>query len=615
MGIEAITQTDDGKSVIPSSQKDWLDWVSATSTRNFLLQDPISDWLKLYGEANGFQRDQDVDGYDPKTDFTQFIFKMGNAFEAAVVSHLKTLTTIVDMGEAYKNARRREKAEETFTAMERGDPVIYQGILWNAENRTYGSPDLLVRSDVLARLFPDTLTAEEATQPAKDLKGAAWHYRVVDIKFTTLHFTARGELGNGRSTPAYKAQVFIYNLALGRIQGYAPPVSYLLGRSWEQRENGEPIRGNTCMERLAPVNQNSNLSKGRPLGEAVIEALEWVRRVRKEGATWSVLPKPTLPELRPNMKHTQDAPWSVAKKRIAKELEELTLLWNVGIDKRRRANQHGIYSWRDTNCNTVSLGVNGEKTQPVLQAMLDINQSNDGPPIRPSRVKSGQSEWRDVPPLELYVDFETVSDINDDFSQIPKRGGQPLIFMIGCGHIEKEKWYFESFTADSLTMEAEANIIDAWIAHMKEVRERLDLNEANPSVIHWSHAETSTLRDAYNSAVKRHPKRSMNWSEPNWFDFLKLVMKAEPVVVRGAFGFGLKAVAGAMYEHGFIETKWEDGSVDGLGAMVGAWWCADEAKRLNVSLKKVELMKSIVRYNEIDCKVMMEIVRYLRKNH
>ena len=92
-------------------------------------------------------------------------------------------------------------------------------------------------------------------------------------------------------------------------------------------------------------------------------------------------------------------------------------------------------------------------------------------------------------------------------------------------------------------------------------------------------------------------------------------MKAEPVVVRGAFGFGLKAVAGAMYEHGFIETKWEDGSVDGLGAMVGAWWCDDEAKRLDVSLKEIELMKGIERYNEVDCKVMMEIVQYLRRNH
>ncbi len=94
MSIEAITQTDDGKSIIPSSQKDWHEWVSATSTRNFLLQDPISDWLKLYGKANGFQKDSDVAGFDKRTNFTQFIFQKGKGFEATVISHLKRLTTV-----------------------------------------------------------------------------------------------------------------------------------------------------------------------------------------------------------------------------------------------------------------------------------------------------------------------------------------------------------------------------------------------------------------------------------------------------------------------------------------------------------------------------------------
>jgi len=150
---------------------------------------------------------------------------------------------------------------------------------------------------------------------------------------------------------------------------------------------------------------------------------------------------------------------------------------------------------------------------------------------------------------------------------------------------------------------------------MKETRERLDPKGDNPMVVHWSPAETSNLRDAYNAAVKRHPKRSMNWLEPRWFDFLKQVIKAEPVVIRGAFGFGLKAVARAMHDHGFIETKWEDGPVDGLGAMAGAWWCNDEAKKVGVPLQEIDLMQSIQRYNEVDCKVMMEIVCYLRLNH
>jgi hypothetical protein len=41
--------------------------------------------------------------------------------------------------------------------------------------------------------------------------------------------------------------------------------------------------------------------------------------------------------------------------------------------------------------------------------------------------------------------------------------------------------------------------------------------------------------------------------------------------VTGAFGFGLKAIARAMAAQGLIETTWEDGPADGLGAMVGAW--------------------------------------------
>jgi len=52
-----------------------------------------------------------------------------------------------------------------------------------------------------------------------------------------------------------------------------------------------------------------------------------------------------------------------------------------------------------------------------------------------------------------------------------------------------------------------------------------------------------------------------------------------------------------------------------IGAMVAAWWYAGESKQLNLSLKEIDLMQGIERYNEIDCKVMMEIVRYLRRNH
>lgn len=148
---------------------------------------------------------------------------------------------------------------------------------------------------------------------------------------------------------------------------------------------------------------------------------------------------------------------------------------------------------------------------------------------------------------------------------------------------------------------------------MKHVNGKLNQNGNEPIVYHWSQAEVSTLNSAYNAATKRHPEK--NWPDPNWFDLLQDVMRSEPVVVRGCFGFGLKSVAKAMLEHGYIDSRWEDGPTDGLGAMVGAWWCDDAAHADEANLMDYDLMQEIVQYNEVDCRVMMEIIRYLRTNH
>jgi hypothetical protein len=53
----------------------------------------------------------------------------------------------------------------------------------------------------------------------------------------------------------------------------------------------------------------------------------------------------------------------------------------------------------------------------------------------------------------------------------------------------------------------------------------------------------------------------------------------------------------------------------GLGAMIGGMWCDQEAKRTGVPAHEIALMQEIVQYNEIDCKAMMEIIRYMRENH
>ena len=232
MGIDALTVDTDGRTVIPATDDEWREWVSASSTRNYAIRDPLLDWLELYGEKHGFSRDDDDPGYDPRTDFTEFIFSQGHAFERAVVDHLRTLTHVEQVGGGdAADSRNLDKAEETFAAMRRGEPVIYQGVVRNAATRTYGSPDMLVRSDTLAGLFPDTVD-DDAGAAAPGLGSDRWHYVVVDIKFTTLRLLVSGGIQSVGSTRAYKAQLYIYSRALGRLQGYTPEAAYILGRSW-----------------------------------------------------------------------------------------------------------------------------------------------------------------------------------------------------------------------------------------------------------------------------------------------------------------------------------------------------------------------------------------------
>ena len=55
--------------------------------------------------------------------------------------------------------------------------------------------------------------------PAPALGSVEWHYRVIDIKFTTLRLLARGGLRDTGSSWLYKLQVHVYNRALGQASG------------------------------------------------------------------------------------------------------------------------------------------------------------------------------------------------------------------------------------------------------------------------------------------------------------------------------------------------------------------------------------------------------------
>lgn len=579
--------------------------IPISAIRNHVCGDPIVDWLQLYGRDHGYVPDDELPGYLPQCDFLNFIRRKGKEFEEAILELIRQRL------DCHVPEDTEDPAEAITLLMRHGVDALIFPTLIDRELGIIGEPDILVRADRLNALIPNTITPAEANQPAPGL-GTPWHYRAIDIKFTTVDLAASGEISNNGSQQFYKGQLALYTSILAKLQGFDPMAAYLLGRSWKQGQE----RADNALDKLLRVSFPQILNRGRDIRDWTSEALEavrWLNDVRSQGLEWNAVPEPTRQELRPDL--GTDSNWRKAKQQIALEQEDLTMLWNIGGSKRNEANAAGITRYTDPRVTGEVLGLKGDQAQ-TLNAMLDVNLK-PGPPVRPASIPTARNAWGTREAVEFFVDFETVSDLDDSFEGLPGRGGYPGIFMIGCGH-EEDGWKFECFIAETLDEEGERRILEQWLEHMNAVRDRLAPNILKPMIYHWSAAEVSQAETAYKSALKRLQEDRLRGL--NWFDLWREVFKATPIAVNGAWGFGLKGIAKNMQRHGLIKTTWADGPTDGLGAMAGAWWCYAESQATGVSINDIAtpttgrtLMREIRDYNEVDCKVMWEILRYLRE--
>ena len=575
-------------------------WVSASSLRNYMIDDPILDWLKLTKGRPSSAALSNGPGRAMHDEFTEFIMKKGQEFEDRVYDdlRLKFGDGVVRVSFGVADIASVQKAEETSRLIERGTPIIYNGVLHNSANQTYGAPDLIVRSDWINRICPGTLSRAEASRKAPRCSGS-YHYRIVDIKFCGLKLKANGKgLLNSGSVLAYKAQVYVYSKALGRVQGWEPPAGYILGRSFSYRSKGHVHAGSSCYDRLGQI-EFSGLDKETTLKAE--EAIAWIKDLKREGQTWTVYPTPSREELYPNMCNSRDSPYGPVKREIAERLNDITLVWQCGPKHRQNAFDSGVYSWTDPACTAKLLGHRGRVIAPIVQKMLDFNRSDTGELIRPAQITNTDSEWHIPRPTEFYLDCETLSNVFDDFSKLPQVGGQTLIFLIGVGFCAPT-WTFKTFYAKSASLQSEREMLEEFLEWMEE---RIDGLESH-FVFHWSHADQSFLSAAFD----RHPDLPQLFLK--FFDVFT-VFKREPILIKGVFNFGLKSIVEALSKHRLIDFKLSKSCLNGAEAMVRAWECYENPPAGGVALHPV--FQKIIRYNEDDCRSVYEIVKFLRARH
>jgi hypothetical protein len=174
-----------------------------------------------------------------------------------------------------------------------------------------------------------------------------------------------------------------------------------------------------------------------------------------------------------------------------------------------------------------------------------------------------------------------------------------------------------------LSNEEEKRICKEFYNYVKTI---IEVNNAKNSyrLYHWSSAEIVMWKNSTERYFRRHERfapltkkdmvEDFVEDESEWCDLLK-IFHYEPIVIKGCLDFSLKTIAKKMAEYGFIKSKWDEKILNGMSTLMFAYNCNEKYKRTGTHFKDMREMTEVIRYNEVDCKVLYEIVLYLRKTH
>lgn len=689
-----------------------LGWVSATKTKNYLLDDQCIDWLNMYYDKYGITSTSLTSTYTQlNTDLLKdashidILLDGGNVFERKVYEELKDIydddfVIVFNEEDMIKyreqktiNGMIREKNMYVKELMLQGVPIIAQAPLINDENMTFGVADILIRSDYLSVVFKQFTPDDDIHVKAPLLNIGTtknnYHYRVIDCKWTTMILCVDGTtIRNEGYFPAYKGQLAVYTACLESLQGYIPHYAYIMAKAWKidkaniTNSDKNMYRGFSAFDRPGVIDyskkDNAYLGKTK-------DAIKWVQRVMIEGCDWRYYAdKPSVPEMYPNMNKSFNPAYDKVKSILALRYGDPTMVWYVGSEHRRNMNAKGIYSTNHVDCNTKALGITSPVRGYIIDEILDINRESRmnhvTDVVRPLCIKNNLANWQKSQGLDYYVDFETIYynlfvnpyDMNIDSSFFDA----DVSFMIGIGfnhdsNIDSNK-LMSSLGFDKTqynyvhTIDRENNWEFLCLYLVKfEIKNELELvrvfaqfilarsefykaiykinnigfgDNAKSRFFHWTGAEIRFINSAinrirsgsYTNTHMKNPTLTFNNENTNdvqkylndmintfeqktiWVDMCR-VFETEPIVIKGSYRFKLKHVGNAFYNNKLINTKWDDGKMsDGFRAMLEAI----KLYRANSTITSTnDTFREIIDYNEIDCKVIWEIVNYLRTNH
>jgi len=540
---------------------DILKYPTFNILKNYIVNDPICDWFELNNQT--YEKDK-------ITHYVTFIKREASIYKNKILRKIKELSQI--------NVPLNPTFNQTKELIYNNSQLILQGVLLN-KNNIYVSCDIIITYGLFKKLFPKISNIPLHLYCKTDTD-----YLLIDLCYNTFHFKIDlKEIQNESYIFYRKCHIYaFYEVFYELTDNKAIPL--LMGKEYYYKNTLLPkkefIAKVTVDEKIKRIYKNS---------------IKWITYLKKNHNLLHILPKPNSYELYPNMNYT-NTEWENEKMKLATTIKEITLVWNISYEERCNCLEKGIECWDDP---LLLKELKESKKKSIQERMIHMNQQNDVLIYPRKNISQSLKNSLQKTNADIYFDIESFLSFDEKqnlFTNVVKQE-EPVIGIIGFIHNET----FYDITINDFTKKDEERMIKQFSSYLSKISARKIVN-----IYHWGNAENNYFKYIH----KEYP--TIYFPKYNLINVLDH-FRMEPIIVQGVFKFGLKSIGKALYNHNLIKTTWDEND-SGLDVMIQFKELC-KTKNKNIPLKRCLKIKEIINYNQVDCRVLYEIVELLREKY
>ncbi len=529
--------------------------------KNHILNDSLNDWFDKLQKYNHYIPDQ-------PNDFSIELDKQKDEYQ-------KHFMNILESNYSHLILKDQNQEQVLYHLKKGSQSIFYNSQLYHKDYNVHVQPDLIIHREIFRMIFPEI---------EDDLP----EYIVFDILYTILHFTSdQKNILNQGNIYYYKCKIALATRCITNNS-----FGYFIGKEYRHK--------NTILEKKKTIGKFMICEEYL---DTIQNSIEWLKKLNRNYDEWVILPKPSTKELYPNM-NIKSGKWVTEKKKLADEIHEITLVWNISYKKRCILLDKGITRWSDPVLlsNIYPYQIKENQRGLIQDKMIEINKQTELL-ITPRKIKNLDfiKKIKDQS-NSIILDIESVISLDENESYFEtvatNNEKQPKLCIIGT-ILNKEPYLFKDFTIKYLTNEEEKKIILYWVDYLHK-----QFQQEPIQVYHWGNAEKiyiQYMKDKY---------PDINYPQFNCIDLL-VNFKQEPISIQGCFGYGLKEIVKQLYNFNLIENEWKD-DIDGLNAMIQIIQTSEEAQLKKIPIKRYSVIKKIIYYNYMDCRVIVDILKLLK---